>query len=106
MHLDGAVRDDLVWYSWWSDLAGMPSRRHDAPIGRVGRTFIRMLGVELKGVQDRLQNLEQFIVFHTVIHQQARHVTTYQAICPRIGKRLEAWSEGKYSMLIEDTLQP
>ena len=35
-HLDGGVRDDSVWQAWWRDLAVMPSRRYDAPIGKVG----------------------------------------------------------------------
>ena len=64
-----------------------------------------MLGVELKGVRDRLWNSERFIVFQTVILQQALHVTAYQAIRQSIGKRLDAWAEGKHSMLVEDTLQ-
>ena len=64
------------------------------------------MGVELKGVQDRLWNLERFIIFHAVILQQAQHVTTSQAIRRRIGKKLDAWVEGKHSMLVEDTLQP
>ena len=44
------------------------------------------------------------MVFQTVILQQAQHVTTSQAICWRIEKRLDAWAEGKYLMLVEDML--
>ena len=47
----------------------MPLRRYDAPSGRVGRRFVGTLGVELKGVRDRLWNSERFIVFQTVILQ-------------------------------------
>ena len=70
-HLDGGIRDDLAWQAWWCDLAVMPSRRYDAPSERVGRRFVGTLGVELHGVQDRLWNSEQFIVFQTVILQRA-----------------------------------
>ena len=66
-HLEGGIRDDSTWQAWWRDLAVMPSRRYDAPSGRVRRRFVRTLGEELKGVQDRLWNLERFIVFQTVI---------------------------------------
>ena len=61
--------------------------------------------MELKGVRDRLWDLERLIVFQTVILQQARHFTASQAICRRIGKRLDALEEGKHSMLAEDTLR-
>ena len=63
-----------------------------------------MLGVELKGVRDRLWNSELFIVFKTVILQRARNVTASQSICRSIEKRMDAWAEGKHSMLVEDTL--
>ena len=52
-HLDGGVRDDSAWQAWWRDLAVMPLRRYDAPSGKVGRRFVRTLGEELKGVQER-----------------------------------------------------
>ena len=56
-------------------------------------------------MQDRLWNLEWFIVFQTLILQRARHVTVSQAIRRRIGKRMDAWAEGKHYILVEDTLQ-
>ena len=54
---------------------------------------------------DRGWNLEQFIVFQTLILQRAYHVTAYQEIRCRIEKRLDAWGEGKHAMLVKDTLQ-
>ena len=59
----------------------------------------------MQGVRDRQWNLERFIVFHAVILQQARHVTTSNTIRRRIDKRLDAWGEGKHAMLVEDTLR-
>ena len=35
-HLDGGVKDDSAWQAWWRELAVMPSRRYDAPSGKVG----------------------------------------------------------------------
>ena len=79
-HLDGGIRDDSAWQAWWRDLVVMPSRRYDAPSGRVGWRFVGTLGAEIKGVRDRLWNSERFIFFQTVILQQAPHVTESQAI--------------------------
>ena len=56
-------------------------------------------------MRDRLWNSERFIVFQTVILQRSQHVTASQVIRRCIGKRLDAWAEGKHSMLVEDTLQ-
>ena len=87
-HLGGGVCDNS---EWWRDLAFMPSRRYDVPSGRVGSRFVGTLGEELKGGRDRRWNSGRFIVFQTVILQQARNVTASQAIQWRIGKRLDAW---------------
>ena len=62
-HLNGGVADDSAWQAWWRDLAVMPSRRYYALSGKVGRRFVRMLGAEMQGVQDRQWNSERFIVF-------------------------------------------
>ena len=35
-HLDGSVKDESAWQAWWPDLAVIPSRRYDAPSGKVG----------------------------------------------------------------------
>ena len=74
-YLDRGVRDNSECQVWWHDLAVMPSRRYDAPSGKFGCRFVGTLGEELKGVRDRRWNLEQFIVFQTVILQQACHIT-------------------------------
>ena len=104
-HLDGGVKDDSAWQAWWHDLSVMPSRRYDAPSGKVGRRFIGMLGVEMQGVRDRQWNLEWFFVFQTVILQRARHVTASHAIRRQIAKQLDAWGKGKHAMLVGDTLR-
>ena len=55
---------------------------------------------ELRWVRNRLWNSERFIVFQTVILKRARNFTTSKAIRRRIKNRLDAWVEGKYSMLV------
>ena len=104
-HLDVIIQYNSAWQAWWHYLAVMPSRRYDAPSGRVGHSFVGTLGAELKGVRDRLWNSERFIVFQTVILQRARCVTASQAIRRRIENIIDAWAEGKHLMLVEDTLR-
>ena len=104
-HLDGGVRDDSAWQAWWRDLAVMPLRHYDAPSGKVGRRFVGTLGKEMKRVRDRQWNSERFIVFQTVILQQARHVTASQAIRRRNENRLDAWWEDKHAILVKDTMR-
>ena len=41
----------------------MPSRCYEAPSRKVGQRFVVDLAEELRRVQDRIWNLEQFIVF-------------------------------------------
>ena len=55
-------------------------------------------------MRDRQWNLERFIVFQTVILQQARHVTACHAILQHIGKRMDSWKAGRHGMLVEKTL--
>ena len=60
---------------------------------------------ELHRVRNRQWNSGRFIVFQTVILQQARHITAYQEIRQRIEKRLDAWEAGHHGMLVEETLR-
>ena len=46
-HLDSGIRDGAAWQAWWHDVAVMPSRRDDAPSGRVERHFVGTLRKEL-----------------------------------------------------------
>ena len=90
-HLDGGVKEDGLWQGWWRDLAVMPPRRYEAPIGTGGRRFVNALAEELRGICDRQWNSERFVVFQTVTLQRARHVTTSRDIRRRIERRLDAW---------------
>ena len=83
----------------------MPSRRYEAPYGKVGRRYVNALVRELRGVCDRRWNSERFIVFQTVTLQRARHVTASRDIRRRIEKRLDAWEAENYAMLVEDMLR-
>ncbi len=55
------------------------------------------------GVQARKWNSEKLIVFQMVILQRTRGVTRARDIKKRIGKRLEAWEEGNFKMLVQTT---
>ena len=52
-HLDGGIPEDRLWQGWWRDLAVMPPRRYNAPIGKVGRQYVHALALELRGIRDR-----------------------------------------------------
>ena len=56
----------------------MPSRRYNMTSEKFGRRFVADLVENLRGVCDRRWNLERFIIFQTLILQQAHHVTAYQ----------------------------
>ena len=60
---------------------------------------------ELRGVHERRWKSERFIVFQTVTLHRTRHVTEFRDIRRRIEKCLDAWEEGKHSMLMEDALR-
>ena len=62
------------------------------------------LGGELRGVRDIQWNSEPFIVFQTVILQQARHVTAFHDTRRWIGQRLDSCEAIRHRMLVEDTL--
>ena len=81
----------------------MTSRLYDAPIRKVGQSFVVALVEDLRGVRDRLWNLERFIVFQMVIVQKSRHVTASQEIRRRIEKILEAKEARCHGMLVEET---
>ena len=55
--------DDGVWQGCWRDLVVMTFFHYYAPVGKVGRCFVRALNQELRGVQDIQWNSEQSIVF-------------------------------------------
>ena len=63
------------------------------------------MNANLGGVRDRRCNSERFIIFQTVILQQACHVTASHMIQRRINKRLDAWDAGINRMLVEDMLR-
>ena len=52
-HLDGGIAEDGKCQGWWRDLAVTPARRYGALSGKVGRRFVKVLVMELRGVLDR-----------------------------------------------------
>ena len=69
----------------------------------MGRLFLGALCNNLEGVIDQRWNTERFIAFQRVILQQNREVTGAEAIKRYIDIRMEAWQNGKFWMLVEDT---
>jgi hypothetical protein len=101
--LNGGVEDDRLWQDYWRRLIVFPASTYDAPSGAVGHRFIEKLAELLDGVRARKMNAEQFIVFHIVVLQRSRDVKQAKDIQKRIARRMDAWEESKFSMLVQDT---
>jgi hypothetical protein len=52
-HLSGLIPDDKMWQDYWQRLIVFPSQTYNAPLGAVGRRFIKMLAKMLVGIQAR-----------------------------------------------------
>jgi hypothetical protein len=103
--LSGGVANNQQWQDYWRQLIVYPSSTYDAPSGAVGRRFVEKLAELLDGIRDRKLNSEKFIVFQIVIMQRSHDVQQAKDIRKRISRRLDAWEEGKFSMLIQDTVR-
>ena len=66
---------------------------------------MKTVAEELQGVTERRWNSERFIVFQSVILQRSREVKKAKDIRRRIEGRLRDWKEGKYDMLVQDTVR-
>ena len=102
-HLKDGVSDDAEWQDYWRRLIVFPSQMYDVPSGAVGKRFLEMVVDLLEGIHDRRWNSERFIVFQLVILQRSRDVKQAKDIRKRMARRMDAWSEGKFSMLVQDT---
>ena len=95
--------ENVTWKSWWRNLAVMPSRRYNSLGGKVGRHFVWALSTELQVVWAQKWNVDNLIVFKTVIIQHTYHTSGAQAIRLYIGKCLDAWEAGQHKIMVEDT---
>ena len=82
---------------------GLSPQCYDVPSGKIGRLFVAALTRELEGVVERSWNSERFLVFPAVILQRSPSAKRARDIRRRIEYRLQAWAEGKFNMLVEDT---
>jgi len=102
-HLDGGISDDKKWQEYWSRLVVYPTQTYDSPSGSVGRRFTSLLADEFDGILSRKCNSERPLVFSMVILQRTRNVRKSKDIKSRISKRLDAWEQGKFDMLVQET---
>jgi predicted neuraminidase len=63
-----------------------------------------MLASLLRDIKSRKCNSEKLIVFIIVILQRKRGVTNASDIGKHIANRMKAWSDGKFEMLVQDTI--
>lgn len=102
-HLDGGISDDKLWQEHWSHLVVYPGQTYDAPSGSVGRRFTSLMADEWEGMLNRKWNSERVLLFGMVILQCNRGVKRSKDIKNRISKRLDAWEQGKFDMLVQET---
>ena len=57
----------------------------------------------LAGIQARKMNAERFIVFQIVVLQRSREVKKAKDVRKRLTWRMDAWQQGKFSMLVQNT---
>jgi hypothetical protein len=86
----------------WRRLVVFPSQTYDLPQGKVGRLFLEMLADTMDGILAGQWNSERLIVFQLVMLQRSGDVKQSKDVKRRMTKRLEAWSEGKFEMLVQD----
>ena len=103
-HLTGGVKGDRFWQESWRSLISLPQQLYDVPKGREGREFVALLRQELESIISRKSNGEKFLCFQTVILTRDRKVKKACDIKRRLVSRMLAWTEGKYTSLIADTI--
>jgi hypothetical protein len=103
MHLMGGISDNAIWQDYWRRLVVFPSKAYDVPFGAAGKRFVRMVAKLLDGVRTRKWNAETFIVFQMVVLQRTRDVRCSRGIRRWIAWRMDAWEEGNFAMLVQDT---
>ena len=73
-HLHGGVALNALWQKRWNRTVQLPTMRYRVPRGRVGRRFVKMLALELKGVRDRRWKSGRPLVFSAVVLQKLAQV--------------------------------
>jgi hypothetical protein len=94
-----------MWQDYWRRLIVFPSQTFDAPSGAIGRRFIEILADMLPGIQARKMNADRFNVFQIVVLQRSREVKKAKDVRKRLTWRMDAWQQGKLSMLVQNTEQ-
>ena len=104
-HLDGGVKEDGTWQSYWRPVVALPPQRYNIPSGRVGQLFITALAAEIKGVKDHRWNSERFLIFQAVIFQRMSDVKRARDIRWMIKNRLVERGLNHFTMLVQDTVR-
>jgi hypothetical protein len=102
-HLHGSIEDDACWQNQWRRLVVYPAHTYNVPSGVAGCHFIEKLAELLEGIQNRKWHTERFIIFSMVVLQWRREVKQARDIKNEISRRIDAWEEGKFTILVQDT---
>ena len=74
----------------------LPPQHYDAPINRVGRLFIYVLGVEMEGIKVQSGSLGSSSFFTGVILHISPEFKRARDIWRRVDTRMESWKVEKY----------
>ena len=77
---------------------------YSPPKGKVGNEFLQLLAEELKMVRMRESNSERAMILPACILRREIGVVKAKAIQKRITRRIQLWTEGKISELVEDVV--
>ena len=66
-HLDGEIPDDAIWREHYKSIITYPLSQYDVPSGPIGRSFVRLIANEFRGVMDRKWNMEKPLSFIALV---------------------------------------
>jgi hypothetical protein len=102
-YLNGGIEDNAMCQGYHRRLIGYPSQRYDAPNGPVGGRLVETMTSLMEGVKSRKWNSERFLLFQIVVLQHTREMMRARDTKKRLKWRMDAWDEGKFSMLVQTT---
>ena len=66
-HLDGKIVDNKVWQERYRSIITYPLSQYDLPNGKIGKSFLHLLAMEIDGVRERKLNMEKVVCFMSMI---------------------------------------
>jgi len=104
-HLTGGISSDILWEHYWKQLCSYPENLYRLPTsGNATTRFFTTLASLIEGVTKRKHNWNKVDVFVLVMLQKTEKIKGNKAIRKRLTDRLNDWDDGKFTMLVNDTI--